>query len=75
MSFSNGTETVLRQTAVSIAFSTDSPSAGSKFRWFKTLMMERQSVLETSVFVSHVIKFRGTQGAAAGGLIPTDTVR
>lgn len=75
MSFGNGTETSLRQTAVSIAFSTDSPSAGSKFRWFKALMMDRQSVPETSLFVSHVITFSGTQGAAARILITTDTVR
>jgi hypothetical protein len=37
-------ETDLRQTAVSIAFSTDNPSAGSKFRWLKALLMERRSV-------------------------------
>ena len=75
VSLGNGTETAVRQTTVSIAFSTDRPSAGSKFRWFKALMMERQSVPETSVFVSHVITFRGSQGAAARSLIPIDKVR
>jgi len=75
MSLGNGAETAVRQTRVSIAFSTDSPSAGSEFRWFKALVMERQSVPETSVFASHVITFRGTQSAAARSLIPIDKVR
>jgi len=75
MSLGNGTETAVRQTTVSIAFSTESPSAGSNFRWFKALMVERQSVPETSVFVSHVIRFRGTHGAAARSPIPIDKVR